>query len=61
MTASSLDVVDLARGLVQRPSEQSAAMEADPAVLGFVGDHVGPLLAGWGLAPRFDGMGNLWV
>ncbi|TVQ29742.1 MAG: M20/M25/M40 family metallo-hydrolase [Geminicoccaceae bacterium] len=61
MTAEATFVLDLARFLVQRPSEQSAAMEADPAILGFVRDHVGPLLTGWDLSPRFDAMGNLWV
>ncbi len=61
MAPFEIDVVRLAQDLVRQPSEQTAAMEADPAVLGFVRDHVAPRLEHYGLRPKLDGMGNLLV
>lgn len=46
---------------VRRPSEQSEAMEQDPAVLSFVRDEVKPLVDELGLPSRIDDAGNLIV
>ena len=54
-------LVSLAQRLVRYPSPQTDRMEAEPAVQGFIGDCVAPLLAGLGLPGRRDPMGNLIV
>ena len=51
----------LAALLVRHPSEQSEAMESDPAVLGLIDKVVGPWLQRTGLSAERDGMGNLMV
>lgn len=54
-------LVEIARHLIQVPSEQSALFEDDPAVQGFVRDTVAPILHHAGYPGRFDAMGNLLV
>jgi acetylornithine deacetylase len=52
-------IVDWTRRFAAWPSEQSALMENDPAVRGFVTDCVRPLIESFGIACRIDAMGNL--
>lgn len=54
-------LIDWMQRFVRRPSEQSDAMEQDPAVQSFVSDEVKPLVDGLGLRTRIDGFGNLIV
>jgi acetylornithine deacetylase len=54
-------VADLASVLVRHPSEQSAAMEADPAVIALIDDVAGPWLERAGIVFSRDPMGNLVV
>ncbi|MGE3872208.1 MAG: M20 family metallopeptidase [Parvibaculaceae bacterium] len=52
-------IIEWARRFAAWPSEQSALMEADPAVRAFVTDCVRPLVESFGIACRIDAMGNL--
>lgn len=52
-------LADLACRLVRYPSPQTDKMEHEPAVQGFIGECIAPLLASWGLATRRDAMGSL--
>ncbi|MGE0238844.1 MAG: M20 family metallopeptidase [Parvibaculaceae bacterium] len=52
-------IVDWTRRFAAWPSEQSALMENDPAVRGFVTDCVRTLIESFGIACRLDAMGNL--
>lgn len=52
-------LAELARRLVRVPSPQTDRMEMEPAVQGFIGECVAPLLQAWGLTTRRDAMGSL--
>lgn len=52
-------LIEWAQTFVRRPSEQTALLEADPAVQSFIGECVQPLLEGLGHRCRRDAMGNL--
>lgn len=52
-------LIEWTRRFAAWPSEQSALMEGDPAVRGFVADCVRPLIESFGLDCRSDAMGNL--
>ena len=54
------EVVDLARRLIGRPSQQTDLMEAEPEVQGFIRECAAPILQDLGLNGRFDAMGN-WI
>lgn len=58
---AAFPVAEWVQRLVRHPSEQTDLMEADPAVVGFIGDCVVPLVSDLGLAQRRDEMGNLIV
>lgn len=54
-------LIDWMQRFVRRPSEQSEAMEQDPAIQSFVRDEAKPLVDELGLRNRLDGFGNLIV
>jgi acetylornithine deacetylase len=56
---SNETVVEWTRRFVAWPSEQSALMEDDPAVRGFVTGCIRPLIEGIGISCLIDGAGNL--
>jgi acetylornithine deacetylase len=58
---STVTLVEWLQRLVRRPSEQSDAMEQDPAIQSFVRDEVKPLVEELGLQGRLDAYGNLIV
>lgn len=67
MSSAVADVVPEARlvewvqRFVRYPSPQTDAFEAEPAVQGFIGECVAPLVEELGLPQRRDPMGNLLV
>jgi acetylornithine deacetylase len=54
-------LIDWMQRFVRRPSEQSEAMEQDPAIQSFVKDEVKQLVNRLGLRNRLDDFGNLIV
>ncbi len=52
-------VIEWTRRFAAWPSEQSALMESDPAVRGFVTDCVRPLIESFGIGCGIDAAGNL--
>lgn len=60
MTLTDTQIVERAKTLIARPSQQTDLMEAEPEVQGFIRDCAAPMLHNLGLAGRFDPMGN-WI
>lgn len=54
-------LIEWLQRFVRRPSEQSDAMEQDPAIQSFIKDEVKPLVDKLGLDSRLDDFGNLIV
>jgi len=58
-TFSQDELIALTQRVVRHPSEQTAQMEQDPAVLSFVTDCAKPVLDEAGLTSTIDAFGNL--